>query len=421
MKKIVNMLLPITKILLSCSILLMFVSPLGVMAQTQTTSETVTINTDGTTSDIEQYDGKIYVGGNYQNVEVEGKKYEHANFSIVDVSTRTFSPIQHDINGPVEDILVHEGRIFVSGEFTEVDGKSHPYIVVFAEDTGEIVEVPIAIGGPVYSMASYNNAIYLGGNFENANNASRMNFLEYDTESNALTSWAPVINDVVYDLLVINNTLYVGGSFTMIDNTDRTQLAVFNLDTKELIDWAPQINGTVMDISEEDTGLLVVAYTDTPNESIQEVSYRVDKNTGAVVVIGQTVVTPTVPVIISGAPVVTGSTNNLDLMVDKNALGFVIPSLGDLLTFAVRTFFAIAGIAAMFYLLMGAFNWVISGGDKDNIAAARDKIQAAVVGLIMMVVVLSLIWTLEQIIFKRRICLGISCPVTLPSLLDPTP
>lgn len=104
-------------------------------------------------------------------------------------------------------------------------------------------------------------------------------------------------------------------------------------------------------------------------------------------------------------------------MIDVNTLGFAIPTLSDLLTFAIRIFFAIAGIAALFYMLTGAFFWIISGGDKDNIKAARDRIQAAVVGMILIVAVLSLVWTLEQVIFKRRICLGVTCPIQVPTLL----
>ena len=104
--------------------------------------------------------------------------------------------------------------------------------------------------------------------------------------------------------------------------------------------------------------------------------------------------------------------------IDVSKLGFQIPTLGDILTFAVRAFFAIAGLSALFYMLLGAFAWVTSGGDKDAITAAREKIQAAVVGMILIVAVLAVIWTLEQVIFKRRICLGLSCSVTLPGLIE---
>ncbi len=106
--------------------------------------------------------------------------------------------------------------------------------------------------------------------------------------------------------------------------------------------------------------------------------------------------------------------------IDTGTLGFQIPSLGDILTFAIRAFFVIAGLAALFYMLIGAFAWVTSGGDKDAVSAAREKIQAAVIGMILIVAVLAIIWTLEQVIFKRRICLGLSCPLTLPGLIERT-
>jgi len=103
--------------------------------------------------------------------------------------------------------------------------------------------------------------------------------------------------------------------------------------------------------------------------------------------------------------------------VDAGSLGFKIPTLGDILTFAIRVLFVVAGLAALFYLLLGAFAWVTSGGDKDAVTAAREKIQAAVIGMILIVGVLAIIWTLEQVIFNRKICLGLSCPLTLPGLL----
>jgi len=106
--------------------------------------------------------------------------------------------------------------------------------------------------------------------------------------------------------------------------------------------------------------------------------------------------------------------------IDTGELGFKIPSLGDLLTFAIRAFFVIAGLAALFYLLLGALGWVTSGGDKDAVTVAREKIQAAVLGMILIVAVLAIIWTLEQVIFNRRICLGLSCPLTLPGLVENT-
>ena len=112
-------------------------------------------------------------------------------------------------------------------------------------------------------------------------------------------------------------------------------------------------------------------------------------------------------------------TLNPDLQVQTGAegLNFAIPTLGGLLTFAIRGFFVIAGLAALFYMLLGAFAWVTSGGDKDAVTAAQQKIQAAVVGVIIIVAVLAVIWTLESVVFGGKICFGLSCPVTIPSLI----
>lgn len=107
------------------------------------------------------------------------------------------------------------------------------------------------------------------------------------------------------------------------------------------------------------------------------------------------------------------------IQVSESGLGFKIPNFSDILTFAIRAFFVIAGLSALFFLLLGAFGWVTSGGDKDAITASRDKIQAAVVGLILIVAVLAIIVTLEKVVFASKICLGLSCPASIPTLLEP--
>lgn len=100
-----------------------------------------------------------------------------------------------------------------------------------------------------------------------------------------------------------------------------------------------------------------------------------------------------------------------------NGLGFAIPTIGGLLTFVVKAFFVVAGVFALVYLLLGALSWITSGGDKAGVEKARDKIQAAIVGILMIVVVLAIVWTLEQVVFAGKICFGLSCALTLPTLL----
>lgn len=108
----------------------------------------------------------------------------------------------------------------------------------------------------------------------------------------------------------------------------------------------------------------------------------------------------------------------MDLQVSERTLGFVIPTFGEMLTFLVKGFFVVAGIATLIMLLWGALAWVLSGGDKENVEKARDRMVAALMGLFLILVALSTVWTLEQIVFRRTVCFGLSCPVTIPSLLN---
>ena len=98
-------------------------------------------------------------------------------------------------------------------------------------------------------------------------------------------------------------------------------------------------------------------------------------------------------------------------------LPFENPTLGEVLSFAIRTLFTVAGLAALLYLIMGALSWVTSGGDKEKVDKAQQKIQAAVIGLIVLVAVIALAITLEQVVFSGKVCLGFTCPVTFGTLL----
>ena len=118
--------------------------------------------------------------------------------------------------------------------------------------------------------------------------------------------------------------------------------------------------------------------------------------------------------------VYAGGEETISVVTGKDGLGFEIPNFSDILTFGIRAFFVVAGIMALFYLLMGALAWVTSGGNKENVEKAQQKIQQAIVGVILIAVVLAIIVTLEQVVFKKAVCFGVSCGVTVPALLKKT-
>src|SRR3990167_2720368 len=106
--------------------------------------------------------------------------------------------------------------------------------------------------------------------------------------------------------------------------------------------------------------------------------------------------------------------------VSQGGLGFKIPSMSTFLTFAIRGFFVLAGLLALMFLLLGALGWITSGGNKESVDKARDKITAAILGVIIIVAVLAIMATLELVVFKSKLCFGITCDLILPNLLQKT-
>ena len=57
--------------------------------------------------------------------------------------------------------------------------------------------------------------------------------------------------------------------------------------------------------------------------------------------------------------------------------------LGQIVGFLVAFIIIIAFLAALLYIVIGALQWITSGGDKQRVADARNHIIAAVIGLII--------------------------------------
>lgn len=97
-------------------------------------------------------------------------------------------------------------------------------------------------------------------------------------------------------------------------------------------------------------------------------------------------------------------------------LGFVIPPFDQVLTFIIRMFFIISGLIAVLYLLLGAMAWITSGGNKESVDKAREKIQAALIGVILLFAVLAIIGVIENVL---GIGMGITKSIQFPQLIRP--
>lgn len=69
--------------------------------------------------------------------------------------------------------------------------------------------------------------------------------------------------------------------------------------------------------------------------------------------------------------------------------------LQGLLTKAIGICFVVGVLVFFFMLLMGAIQWIASGGDKANLEAARSRITNAIIGLVILFTTFAVIKIIE--------------------------
>ena len=70
--------------------------------------------------------------------------------------------------------------------------------------------------------------------------------------------------------------------------------------------------------------------------------------------------------------------------------GNLFVNLGDILKNLLIILFVFAGILAFVFIVVGGIQWITAGGDKQAAQGARDRITAAVVGLVIVVAAFAL-------------------------------
>lgn len=80
------------------------------------------------------------------------------------------------------------------------------------------------------------------------------------------------------------------------------------------------------------------------------------------------------------APVMAQSGLNVTIQSTKGFAG----DFGNVISTILTIVMAIAALIVFFFLIMGGIEWITSGGDKSKTENARNKITAAVIGLIIL-------------------------------------
>lgn len=81
--------------------------------------------------------------------------------------------------------------------------------------------------------------------------------------------------------------------------------------------------------------------------------------------------------------------DNLNSLSGESFIGQFIPK-------AIGLLFVFGGLAFFFMFLWGAISWILSGGDKAHVEAAKGRITNALIGLVLLIMSIAIIKLIER-------------------------
>lgn len=71
--------------------------------------------------------------------------------------------------------------------------------------------------------------------------------------------------------------------------------------------------------------------------------------------------------------------------------------IGNIVTNILQILFIIGGLGVLIFIVWGAMDWILAGGDKEKLAAARKKIMNSIIGLILLALSVFIVSLIGQV------------------------
>ena len=223
----------------------------------------------------------VYVTGSFTKARPPGVPVggagEVAAQNIFAYDVRTGEPVagfSHALNG--QGLVIRGSadgsRVYVGGDFTEVDGVARGHIAAFNTATGALLPWAPNIGGQVRGLAVTPSTVYVGGNYPSANGVLRTHLAAFQVSNAAITDWAPAVagtGGYVWAMVMSpdQSQVVVGGSFTTLNGMAAYGMGALDATTGATRPWAAQerirtagLNGGITSLKADDTSIYGAGY-----------------------------------------------------------------------------------------------------------------------------------------------------------------
>jgi len=222
-------------------------APLAGTPATVTADALPTVQIDGVAWAQTVVGNTVYVGGDFTTARPAGaaagtQETPRSNLLAYDIRTgeliTSFAPV---LNGQVLAVTASPdgSRLYVAGDFTQVDGSVRNRVAAFDTATGTLVSAwHPNINSQVRALAATADTVYMGGSITAVGGVSRTRLAAVTAADGALLPWAPVPgaaavthgNDQVMSLvLTLGGTQVVAsGRFAYMNGTSATGVAAID-------------------------------------------------------------------------------------------------------------------------------------------------------------------------------------------------
>lgn len=198
--------------------------------------------TDGqVTGIVESADGKVYVGGNFTTVDGSSRKYLSAFNSNGTLDTSLSIGTGFNATSPtgIWPLITSDGKIFAPGRYETYKNLSQDSIALLYPsgvlDTSFDVSTSLGLYNTVYARAydSVNNKYYIGGTIYSFNGTTIGRMARLNSNGSLDTSFdmSTGFNGDVYSIIldIPNSKVYVAGFFTTYRGATQNRIARLNI------------------------------------------------------------------------------------------------------------------------------------------------------------------------------------------------
>ena len=215
---------------------------------------------------IAQWGERMFIGGKFSQVtRADGSMVAHGYLAAFDRATGAYiDSFTPQLDGTVWDLAVANDRLYVAGQFTNVNGAAVEALVALDPVTGARIatfdpQIHLTAGNTVRAYVRAididGSWLYIGGNFSRGRNGANTEVSlgrlakvdlatgDVDTTNvavNKLTSFRPNMGGSVFDVDAVAGVVYAVGDFTTVNAVGRVGAAVLDATTGALVPGTQQ-------------------------------------------------------------------------------------------------------------------------------------------------------------------------------------